>query len=70
MSFKPQPLAKIKSFPLIERCSEQLTGVFSLLAGLLDLALKLILLCALKLVSLLVHKAEAPEIDLADIEPA
>jgi hypothetical protein len=38
------------------------------LTGLLDLALKLILLFALKLTSLLISNADAVEIDLADIE--
>jgi hypothetical protein len=38
------------------------------LTGLLDLALKLILLFALKLTYLLISNADAVEIDLADIE--
>jgi hypothetical protein len=42
--------------------------MFSLLTGLLDLALKLVLLFTLKLTSLLISNAEAVEIDLADIE--
>jgi hypothetical protein len=65
-----QPSAEAESFPFIGRCFAHLTSLFSLLAGLLDLAPKLILLGALKLVSLLVSKAEAIEIDLSDIESA
>lgn len=65
-----QSQAKVKCFPFIGRCSEQLAGLFSLLTGLLDLAFMLIFICAFKLVALLVHRAEVPEIDLADIEPA
>ena len=42
--------------------------MFSLFTGLLDLLLKLILLITLKFTSLLLSKAEAVEIDLADIE--
>jgi hypothetical protein len=38
------------------------------LTGLLDLALKLVLLFTLKLTSLLILNAEAVEIDLSDIE--
>jgi hypothetical protein len=34
----------------------------------MDLALKLILLFGLKLISLLIFQADAPEIDLSDIE--
>jgi hypothetical protein len=39
-----------------------------LLSKLVDLSLKLILLFGLKIISLPVFQAEAPEIDLADIE--
>jgi hypothetical protein len=38
------------------------------LANLMDLALNFSLLFGLKLISLLVFQAEAPEIDLAEIE--
>ena len=61
-------LTRAESLPSPERCSVIHHGMFPLLTGLLDLALKLILLFALKLTSLLLSNAEAVEIDLADIE--
>lgn len=61
-------LTRAESLSLSERCSVTLHGVFSLFTGLLDLLLKVILLITLKLTSLLLSKAEAVEIDLADIE--
>ena len=61
-------LTRAKSLPLPVRCSVLMHGTFSLFTGLLDLTLKLILLATLKLTSLLLFKAEAVEIDLADIE--
>ncbi len=63
-----ESLTSVESLPLPERCSVTHNGMFSLLTGLLDLALKLILLFTLKLTSLLLSNAEAVEIDLADIE--
>lgn len=63
-----ESLTRAKPLPLPERCSVILHGMFSLFIGLMDLALKLILLFTLKLTFLLLFKAEAVEIDLADIE--
>ncbi|MGD8252941.1 MAG: hypothetical protein PVI73_08230 [Syntrophobacterales bacterium] len=61
-------LTKAESLPAPDRCSVIHHDIFSLLTGLLDLALKLILLFALKLTYLLISNADAVEIDLADIE--
>ena len=61
-------LTRAESLPSPEPCSVIHHDIFSLLTGLLDLALKLVLLFTLKLTSLLILNAEAVEIDLSDIE--
>jgi hypothetical protein len=64
------PPGNVGSCQLFERFFERLASAVSLLAVLVDLMLKLILIFVLKVVSLLVRKADAPEIELADVEPA
>ena len=56
------------SLPLLKDGLRVLHLALTLLPKLLDLVLELFLLFGLKLLSLLVFQAEAPEIDLADIE--
>lgn len=60
--------ARAASLPLLKLCLRLLHPTLIFLSNLLGLALKLILLLGLKLVSLPLFQAEAPEIDLADIE--
>lgn len=57
-----------ESFPLLKHGLRLLHLVLSLFLKLLDLALSFILLFGLKIISLPVFQAEAPEIDLADVE--
>ena len=59
---------RAKSFPLLKQGLRLPQLTLNLFSNLLDLALKFILLFGLKLISLFVFQAEAPEIDLADIE--
>jgi hypothetical protein len=71
MLFTRQPQqGNVGSCQLFERFFERLASAVSLLAVLVDLMLNLILIFVLKVVSLLVRKADAPEIELADVEPA
>ena len=63
-----ESLASERSLPLPELCLAILQDACSLFAGLLDLALRLILVFVLVAISKLGIKAEPPEIDLADIE--
>ena len=57
-----------QSLPLLKHGLRLPHLTLTLLLNLLDLALKFILLLCLKLISLFFFRAEAPEIDLADIE--
>ena len=59
---------KAESFPLLKQALRGLLLIPSLLSELVDLVFEFILLLGLKLISLLVFHAEAPEIDLADID--
>ncbi|MGD8370523.1 MAG: hypothetical protein PVG64_09590 [Syntrophobacterales bacterium] len=63
-----ESLASEKSLTFPELCLAILQDTCSLFAGLLDLALRLFVVFALVSISKLGIKAEAPEIDLADIE--
>jgi len=60
--------AKAEPFAFLKQGLRVLHLICSLLSELIDLVLQFILLIGLKLISLLVYQAEAPEIDLADIE--
>jgi hypothetical protein len=64
----PQLQVKAESFPLLKQALRGLRLIPSLLSELVDLVFEFILLLGLKLIFLLVFQAEAPEIDLADIE--
>ena len=59
---------RAKSLPLLKQGLRLPQVTLTLFSNLLDLALKFILLFGLKLIALLVFQAEAPEIDLADVE--
>ena len=56
------------SLPLLKLGSRLSRLALTLLSNLLDLALELFLLFGLKLITLPFFHAEAPEIDLAEIE--
>ena len=56
------------SLPLLKDGLRVLYLTLTFLTDLLNLALNFILIFGLKFLSLLVFQAEAPEIDLADIE--
>jgi hypothetical protein len=57
-----------ESIPLLKHGLRLPHLALSLFLKLLDLALSFILIIGLKLISLAVFQAEAPEIDLADVE--
>jgi hypothetical protein len=57
-----------ESLPLLKRSLKLPHFALALVLKPLDLALSFILLFGLKLISLPVFQAEAPEIDLADVE--
>ena len=59
---------KAESFPLLKQGLGMLHFILSVFSGLINLVLEVILLFGLKLIALLVFRAEAPEIDLADID--
>ena len=59
---------RAESLPLLKNGLTLLHLALVLLSKPLNLALNLILLFGLKLISLPIFQAEAPEIDLADIE--
>ena len=59
---------RAQSLPLLKHGLRLAHLTLTLLSDLPDLALKFILLLGLKLISLFFFQAEAPEIDLADIE--
>ena len=59
---------RAESLPLLKHGLTLLHLALVLLSKPLNLALDLILLFGLKLISLPIFQAEAPEIDLADIE--
>ena len=64
----PKLQVRAESLPLLKHGSRLSHLALTLLSKLFDLALELFLLFGLKLLSLLVFQAEAPEIDLADME--
>jgi hypothetical protein len=64
----PKRQARTESLPLLQNGVRLLHLTLTLLSNLMDLGLKFILLFGLRLISLLIFQAEAPEIDLADIE--
>ena len=59
---------RAESLPLLKHGLSLLHLALVLLSKTLNLALNLILLLGLKLIALPIFQAEAPEIDLADIE--
>ena len=60
--------ARAASLHLLKLCSRLLHSALIFLSNLMGLGLKVTLLVGLKLISLPLFQAEAPEIDLADIE--
>lgn len=68
MSSMQKLQVRAESLPLLKNGLSLLHLALILLSKPLNLALNLILLFALKLISLPIFQAEAPEIDLADIE--
>ena len=59
---------KAETIPLLKQGLSMLLFILSVLSELINFVLEVILLFGLKLIALLVFQAEAPEIDLADIE--
>jgi hypothetical protein len=59
---------RAESLPLLKQGLSTLHFTLSVFSELINLVLDVILFFGLKLIALLVFQAEAPEIDLADIE--